>query len=463
MKDFFSKKKNLVITLVILSVIVLFSGIYLLLSFSLHINGKKEVIVDYKTEYKDKGATYKVVGLDLSNKIKIKNNVNTKKIGKYKVIYIVKYLFLDIKRTRTVFVKDISGPTIKLKGEKEVKICPGSIYEDEGFKAVDKVDGDVTKKVKVKIGLDKITYIVTDKAGNKSEIIRTIVKEDKEAPKINLKGNNDVTIGFSYKYVDSGYEVSDNCDKDVKVTQEGNVNTNQEGTYKITYIATDQSGNESKVSRTVNVKKQSAGTGVIYLTFDDGPSGSGSTEKILEVLRNQGVKATFFVTANGPINLIKKEHDEGHVVALHTYSHSYANVYSSVDNYFNDLNKISDIVYSQTGIRSNIIRFPGGSNNTVSNRYTNGIMDILTKQVLEKGYIYFDWNVSSGDAGSCTTSSCVYNAVVNNLSKSRSNVVLMHDIKWFTADALNDIINYGKNNGYSFGVLSSSVAPVRFK
>ena len=463
MKKFFRSNKNLIIILIISILLVSFTSLYFVLYFSLHINGKEYVEIDYNTNYKDNGATYKLFGMDISNKIKVKNNVNTKKIGNYKVTYSIKYLLLNIKRTRIVIVKDKSAPKIKLNGEEKVLICPNSVYVDEGYEAKDTVDGNVTKKVKVKQEEDKITYTVTDKAGNKSKKVRHIIKEDKEPPKLTLVGKDITAIALSYNYVDSGYDVTDNCDKEVKVTQEGNIDINKEGRYSISYIATDSSGNESKVTRTVVVQKQSGGTGIIYLTFDDGPSSTGSTEKILEVLRNNGIKATFFVTGNGPANLIKKEYDEGHVIALHTYTHSYANVYASVDNYFNDLNKISDLVYSQTGQRSNIIRFPGGSNNTVSNRYSPGIMDILTKQVLDKGYIYFDWNITSGDAGECSTSSCVYNNVTNRLSKSRNNIVLMHDVKWFTANALDDIIKFAKNNGYSFGVLSSAVTPARFK
>ena len=463
MKKFFSNQINLIVMLIILILVSTFTGLYLILYFSLHINGCKYVEIDYNTVYKDKGARYKLFGIDVSKSIKTKNNVNVNKMGEYKVTYSIKYLFINIVKSRKVVVLDKSAPIITLKGEEKSIICPNSVYNEEGFEAKDAVDGDVTKKVKTKVEEDKITYIVTDKAGNKAKKVRKIIKEDKEPPKITLIGKDITAINLSYKYVDSGYEVSDNCDSEVKVTQEGNVDVNKEGKYIITYIATDSSGNESRISRTIVVQKQTGGTGVIYLTFDDGPSATGSTQKILDVLRNNGIKATFFVTGNGPANLIKKEYDEGHVIALHTYSHSYANVYASVDNYFNDLNRISDLVYSQTGQRSNIIRFPGGSNNTVSNRYSNGIMDILTKQVLEKGYIYFDWNVSSGDAGGCTTESCVYNSVVNGLSKSRSNIVLMHDVKMFTANALDDIIKYGKNNGYSFGVLSSAVTPARFK
>ena len=97
-----------------------------------------------------------------------------------------------------------------------------------------------------------------------------------------------------------------------------------------------------------------------------------------------------------------------------------------------------------------IIRFPGGSSNTISRRYCQNIMSTLTSEVLNRGYHYFDWNISSGDAGSVKTASGVYNNVVKNLSKTRTNMVLMHDIKSYTKDALRDIIRYGKENGYRF-------------
>ena len=113
-------------------------------------------------------------------------------------------------------------------------------------------------------------------------------------------------------------------------------------------------------------------------------------------------------------------------------------------------------------MKSTIIRFPGGSNNTVSNKYSPGIMSTLKQQVLEKGFTYFDWNISSGDAGGCTTSSCVYNTVVKSLSKSRPNMVLMHYIKMFTADAIRDIIRYGKANGYTFATITLDTKPIHF-
>ena len=122
---------------------------------------------------------------------------------------------------------------------------------------------------------------------------------------------------------------------------------------------------------------------------------------------------------------------------------------------------MQDKIKKSTGYNATITRFPGGSSNIVS-RYNPGIMSRLTKTVLDNGYKYFDWNVSSGDAGEAKSSSDVYYNVVSNLSKSRSNVVLMHDFNGNTKtlNALEDIIDYGISNGYTFGKITESTAMV---
>ena len=244
------------------------------------------------------------------------------------------------------------------------------------------------------------------------------------------------------------------------------------GSYELTYTITDSSGNVASVKRTVKVNKKvepntsSAVPGTIYLTFDDGPS-STITPKLLDILKEKNVKATFFVI-NHSSNLdylIKREYNEGHTVALHSYTHDYKTVYSSVDAYFRDLQQISDKVERLTGQKSYIIRFPGGSSNTVSKKYTPGIMTTLTQEVLEKGYHYFDWNVSSGDAGDTNTKEGVYNNVIKGLSKSKANVILMHDFEsnYKTLNAISDIIDYAKRNGYEFKTIDMSTQMVRHR
>ena len=90
-------------------------------------------------------------------------------------------------------------------------------------------------------------------------------------------------------------------------------------------------------------------------------------------------------------------------------------------------------------------------------------MSILTKEVLNRGYRYYDWNVSSGDATSDprVTSDVIYNNVVSRLSKDRVNMVLMHDVKPYTRDALRRIIRYGKENGYTFDKITMSTEMIR--
>ncbi len=459
------KKTKIIIIVcsIILCLVAMIVALYIYLSNSFKLNGKEKVEINYGGEYKELGTKVNLFNKDLSNKVKIKNNINNKKTGTYKVTYTLKFLFFKISKVRIVIVVDKKEPIITLKGEEKISICPDVIYDDEGYEAYDEYDKNITNRVKRSIDENGfIVYEVKDLSGNKATKIREIIREDNIAPTISLKGYSTVYVKVNSSYTDMGYVVSDNCDDSPNVEIYNTVNTNIVGNYKVTYTATDKYENKSSVTRNVVVYEE-GGEGVVYLTFDDGPSGSGSTEKILNILKQENVKATFFVTSNGPDYLIKREFDEGHTIALHTSTHDYGKVYSSVDAYFADLNAVRDRVQRITGQQVNIIRFPGGSNNTVSNRYNYGIMDILTKEVVNRGYNYFDWNLTSGDAGECTTSSCVYNTVVSRLSRQRANMILMHDIKMFTADALLDIIKYCKNNGYIFKVIDETTQPIRFK
>ena len=98
---------------------------------------------------------------------------------------------------------------------------------------------------------------------------------------------------------------------------------------------------------------------VVYLTFDDGPTPI-NTPKILEILKKNNVKGTFFVIGQNP-DMYKTITDSGNLVALHTYSHVYGEIYKSEDTFFKDLYKIRDLVKEKTGIDSKITRLPGGS------------------------------------------------------------------------------------------------------
>ena len=441
------KKKKLILIIGLIIVLVLgimFSVYEFVLLPSINLKGKNPTIVKYNSKYVEKGYSAKYLGKDVSNDVKVSGKVNGKKLGEYKIKYKVGSGIFTREVIRKVLVKDLDKPKMDIKDD-DVYVCPGSEFVPEKISATDNYD----KKINVKNVLSKdkksVTYSATDSSGNTSSITKKVIYKDKDAPKIEINGGEEMYVSVGDNFTDPGVKVVDNCDGEIKnVKKEGGVDTNKVGDYSITYIASDKAGNEAKATRRVIVSN-----GVIYLTFDDGPN-SGTTEVILDILKEEGVKATFFVTNNGPDELIKREFDEGHTVALHTASHDYSIVYASDESYFNDLYSVQNRVKRITGVESKIIRFPGGASNTVSRRYSNGIMSRLTSEVVNRGFKYYDWNISSGDAGGTTQASGVYNNVVSGLRHDRANMVLMHDIKPHTRDALRDIIRYGKNNGYRF-------------
>lgn len=191
---------------------------------------------------------------------------------------------------------------------------------------------------------------------------------------------------------------------------------------------------------------------VVYLTLDDGPS--PNTQAVLDILDTYNIKATFFVTNAMPeyAGLIKVAHDKGHTIGLHTSSHDYASVYSSVDAYFQDLDAIGQTVQAQIGYVPCFIRFPGGSSNSISTSYSSGIMSTLAQEVQRRGYQYYDWNASSGDGSVRNAEQLVGQAT----SCNETNVVLLsHDSasKQTTVEALLRIIEHYLAQGYVFKAL----------
>ncbi len=203
-----------------------------------------------------------------------------------------------------------------------------------------------------------------------------------------------------------------------------------------------------------------------YLTFDDGPS--KNTEKILDILDRYNVKATFFVISKKNMNSKYKEIVErGHTIALHAYTHTYSKIYKSEEAYFSDLKKISDKVYDITGVRSKIIRFPGGSSNTVHRKYCKGLMKKIKVSVKEKGYIYHDWNVDSGDA---SANNVEPERLLNNIKKHSKDEriidILMHDTgdsKMTTVEALPGIIEFLMEDGYTILPITERTPPIQHK
>ena len=454
-------KKKIIILSTIVAVILLACVVLLMfksnLKFSL--NGKSNISIDVNEKFKDQKVTACYGNLFGCKEVKysVIGKVDNKKLGTYKIKYKVTYKNETKTLTRTVKVVDKTAPKLTIN-TKEFTVCPNGKTKKYDYKAEDNFDGDLTDKVIVKAEYDKLVFSVKDSSDNVTKKSFIYQKSDTENPTISLNGSDTEYVLIGEGYNEQGVNVSDDCDDTVasKVNTSGSVNPNQPGKYTINYEVTDESGNSAKITRNVVVYQKNVDVmpseKTIYLTFDDGPG--AHTERLLDVLKKYNVKVTFFVTNQYPAydSMIKRAYDEGHAIGLHSYTHNYSYVYSSVDNYFADLKNISDKVKSLTGVESKLVRFPGGGSNTVSRKYSPGIMSTLANELESRGYKYFDWNVVSGDAGETkSTDQIIYN-VTSSLRDSYS-IVLQHDVKSYSVDAVEAIIQYGLTHGYHFAPL----------
>ena len=178
----------------------------------------------------------------------------------------------------------------------------------------------------------------------------------------------------------------------------------------------------------------------VYLTFEDGPS--ENTEAILDILDQYQVKATFFVvgkTDEESQALYKRIVEDGHTLGMHSYSNKYSTIYESKEAFESDFTQLRDYLYELTGVESHYYRFPGGSSNQISNVDMAEFIQYLDSQ----NVVYYDWNVSSGDATSQAYSSeDIVANVTSNVVKYKTSVVLLHDAddKSTTVEALAPLI-----------------------
>ena len=445
-------------------------------SLTLNVQGQPEITLEYGSSYSKPEASAVYQGTLLLTKgkeipVSADGQVDTGKIGTYTVTYHTEYRGLTQEQTRLVHIVDTQAPQITLVSDPEKFTFPGQEYAEEGFSAADGYDGDLTSQVTRTVTQEEIIYTVSDSSGNETQVRRTIKYDDPIPPELTLLGEASVTMTAGGEYKEPGYTASDNCDGDLteKVEVSGAVDTKTPGTYVLTYSVTDSYQNTVSATREVIVKKAppvntapdpigpadpNRGKGkYIYLTFDDGPG--IYTEKLLAVLAKYNVKATFFLVNTGYISLASQIAAQGHAVGIHSVSHVYRTIYASEEAYFNDITTMQSIIEQYTGIKTTLLRFPGGSSNMVSS-FNPGIMTRLTKAVEEAGFQYFDWNVSSADAGGASTPNEVYYNVIYGIGNKTHSVVLQHDIKGFSVDAVERIIQWGLANGYTFLPLSPS-------
>ena len=199
----------------------------------------------------------------------------------------------------------------------------------------------------------------------------------------------------------------------------------------------------------------------VYLTFDDGPS--ENTAKILDILKEKNVKATFFVIGQEDEEskeLYQRIVAEGHTLGMHSFSHKYSVIYQSLESFSEDMAHLQAYLSEVTGVTPEILRFPGGSSNQVSNTDMTEFIRFLK----EKGITYYDWNVASGDATSqaYTPDELVQN-VMNDVGRYETSIVLMHDAsnKSGTVEALPVMIDKLQELGAELLPIDENTTPIQ--
>lgn len=286
--------------------------------------------------------------------------------------------------------------------------------------------------------------IVTKKKNNKSKIfiilliicVILILFSIVGIKKNNMDNNKDIQVA---KILD----VNINIDTAIKIRQE---KQEKEKLKNKDPLSQEQIEKISKIY-TANDGKR------VFLTFDDGPSKT-VTPLILDLLKKENIKATFFVlgyNAERNPEILKRVYAEGHYIANHGYSHKYNEIYNSVDTVIYEYNKTEQCIKNaldNQNYNSRVFRFPGGS---VGGKYNQIKQE--AKEVLKQNNVAFlDWNALSNDSAGAHTKEDIMDNTTKTVGEKNNVVILMHDAsdKILTYETLQDVINFLKNKGYMF-------------
>lgn len=191
----------------------------------------------------------------------------------------------------------------------------------------------------------------------------------------------------------------------------------------------------------------------VFLTFDDGPSQT-VTPKVLDTLKSEKIKATFFLLGSRvelEPDIVKREYEEGHYLASHGYSHVYSQIYASPQSVLDEYNKCISAIRNAIGqpeYNPHLFRYPGG--------YWGGKYASVKKEALQlleqNDILHIDWNALTSDAAGAKTTEEFISELDKTVPKHNSVVVLMHDAgnKTATANALPTIIKYFRDQGFEF-------------
>ena len=435
-----------------------------------YLSGPRDLELPVGSEYAEPGcravsagSLFGELGPDLP--VTAEGAVDGQTLGVYTRTYTARWLLWEERAERRVYVVDRTPPTITLEHREGYAPSWLDGYEEEGFRAVDNIDGELTAQVeRVYLG-DRVEYSVSDAAGNRTTVTRQI-PYSVGRPRIRPVGGERLRLPASFSFTDPGWTAFDDMGNDLTelVRVEGAVDPTRPGIYELRYQIENRAGDVVSVTRRVEIVPAELPESVtpeektIYLSFDDGPG--PYTAQLLDVLKAYGVKATFFVTCRFPdhLDMVGRAFREGHSIGVHSASHNYYEIYASEEAFYEDFKACEEMIFAQTGQYTTLFRFPGGSSNTVSS-FNEGIMTRLTKSMNAMGYQYFDWNVDSDDAGKTRTIRGVVQNVENGCQGKDCCLVLQHDVKDYSVAAVRQLIEWGLANGYRFAPLDMTSPP----
>lgn len=209
-----------------------------------------------------------------------------------------------------------------------------------------------------------------------------------------------------------------------------------------------------------NEKNNNCSEKVVYLTFDDGPS-CKITDKVLDILKENEVKATFFLIGSqieGNEDVVKRIYNEGHSIGLHTYTHKFKKVYSSEDRFIKEMDDCRNEISKVIGISPNIIRFPGGSYKHLNENFLEKLHD--------NNFKVYDWNVDNTDGLNPKLSTYkLYKRAIKGSDDLPNIILLMHctDMQKNTCIALPEVIKYYKSQGYEFKTITEDTPEMYFR
>ena len=285
-----------------------------------------------------------------------------------------------------------------------------------------------------------------------------------------LLGDTEMEWTCGRFFVDPGFAAVDADGNDLShlVTVESELKLWKTGEQCITYSLTDENGKVQKLVRkvlfvpaelpeTVQTEK------TVYLTFDDGPC--TYTMRVLDLLDQYGAKATFFVVAgaNPYWELVNEIVARGHSLAIHSSSHEYGKIYSSEEAFFNDILAVQERIFASTGEYASVSRFPGGSATARAycNAHVDGGFEVIEQGLANMGIRYYDWNIQTESPDNSPSDSI--NRFIYGVPQFETPISLQHDTALFSVNALEGILNWCVENGYSFGVIDSTTPEVHSK